>query len=250
MNLFGLIGYPVAHSASPDYFARRFGEIGLADAVYRLFPVSSADLIPLVWARNPDLRGFNVTIPYKAKIIPYLHKIDPVAAVIGAVNTVVVFRDGEKVHLSGYNTDAEGFRQSADFSGHKRAFVLGTGGSSAAVSYILRDEGIDVTLVSRTLTSHDCVRYPEIDKKMMEAHTLIVNTTPLGMFPDTRSAPPLPYKWVTPRHFLYDLVYNPPKTTFLLKGEASGANIQSGEAMLKLQAELSLELFRKALPTV
>ena len=207
---FGLIGYPLEHSASAGYFADKFEREGLTDYSYSLFPLMSVDeVIPLI-AGTPGLQGFNVTIPYKQSIIPFLDRLDDVAEEIGAVNTVMIKHSGPKYELYGYNTDAEGFRLSLplDFH-HKFALILGTGGSSNAVAYSLRKMGLKVLRVSRTKKAEGIISYEEIDNDLLGQYTFIVNCTPVGMFPEVNMAPPLPFSLLGPSHYIYDLIYNP-----------------------------------------
>lgn len=239
--VFGLIGHPLGHSLSRRFFTEKFRREGL-DAEYLTWDLPSlrsrADL--------PDvegLRGFNVTIPYKTRIIPMLDAVDKVAAVIGAVNVVKVADDGAggRTILTGYNTDAPGFRLSLlsmpgfDPSAHRRALVLGTGGASKAVVYALKTLGIDSTLVSRR-EAPDVLTYRDLDAGVMAAHTLIVNCTPLGTYPAVGEAPPLPYDLVSERHFCHDLVYNPATTLFMKLCAERGATVKNGAEMLRNQA--------------
>ncbi|MBL7137530.1 MAG: shikimate dehydrogenase [Bacteroidales bacterium] len=242
-KVFGLIGYPLDHSWSPSYFQQQFQVHGLPDHRYQLFPLKTLnDFLPLL-DNIPDLCGLNVTIPYKETIIPCLDESDPRAAEIGAVNTILIRGSGPNRTLTGHNTDAEGFLRSADFSGHQSALIFGTGGASRAVCYALQKMGIRCTLVSRSGTLRKAISYKDLDDEMMSTHTLIINATPIGMYPDEGPPPPIPYHLINSHHFLYDLVYNPEETHFLKEGLKRGARIQSGLKMLHLQAELSFELF-------
>ncbi|MFH1296017.1 MAG: shikimate dehydrogenase [Bacteroidota bacterium] len=242
-KVFGLIGYPLDHSWSPSCFQQQFQVHGYPDYRYQLFPIERVESFLPLLENIPDLCGLNVTIPYKETIIPYLDELDARAAEIGAVNTILFRGSATGRKLSGYNTDAEGFMSSADFTGHRSALILGTGGASRAVSYALRKMGIWHTLVSRSGALKKAISYEDLDDEMMATHTLIINTTPLGMYPDEGASPPLPYHLITSRHFLYDLVYNPEETLFLKEGLKHGARAQSGLKMLHLQAELAFELF-------
>jgi shikimate dehydrogenase len=241
---FGLIGYPLEHSASARYFTSKFERERLNNYSYSLFPLMHLDEIKALTASIPGLQGLNVTIPYKQSIIPLLDQLDPVAAEIGAVNTVVVKRNNKGFLLSGYNTDAKGFRLSLpqDFN-HTHALVLGTGGASAAVTYVLKTMGIEVLKVSRDKRSEGIIGYEEINKDVLERFTFIINSTPSGMFPQTNAAPALPFHLLGPRHFVYDLIYNPAETLLLKQAREAGASTQNGMEMLKLQAELAFKIW-------
>jgi len=240
---FGLIGYPLTHSWSPRIFRKMFQENELYNHSYHLFPLSDINLFQLLLENNPGLSGVNVTIPYKEAVMPFLDETDEVALAIGAVNTVTVnYKQGNRV-LKGFNTDVVGFERSADFSEHNKALVLGTGGAARAVGYALKKLGIESQPVSRSSSQSGVLCYEELDPGIMDTHTLIVNATPLGMNPDEQSYPPIPYHLITPRHFLYDLVYNPAETQFLRKSALYGAMTQSGLKMLHLQAEAAFRIF-------
>jgi len=242
-NIYGLIGFPLDHSWSPSYFQKRFLEMGLKNHDYQLYPLESLDQLPSLLERTPNLHGLNVTIPYKESILSFIDIIDPVAKEIGAVNTIRIQQSGNKHKLIGYNTDAGGFASSADFSNHRAALILGTGGASRAVTYALRKMGITCTLVSSKGAQKETLSYDDLDQDIIDRHTLIINTTPLGMYPNTQKAPALPYNLISPTHFLYDLVYNPEITQFMKHGIAQGARVQSGLSMLHQQAEQALKLF-------
>jgi shikimate dehydrogenase len=241
--IYGLIGYPLSHSWSAAWFSEKFTKETITDKKYLLFPLEQISDFPGLIRMNPDLHGLNVTIPYKEKIIDFLDELDDTAKNIGAVNTIRIIRKPGVTLLKGYNTDAEGFRLSADLSGFKKALILGTGGASKAVAFTLKNQGIDFLLISRNPVNSYSIRYAEITEEIMNSHSLIINTTPLGMYPDIDSFPPIPYQWVTGSHFLYDLVYNPELTLFLNKGQEKGATIQNGKKMLQLQAEKSFEIW-------
>src|SRR5690606_15598104 len=229
MKKFGLIGYPLSHSFSKGYFTEKFKREGLEDHTYEVFPLPNLSDFEELLRSNPDLCGLNVTIPHKIGIMFYLDKIDKAAKEIDAVNCIKIikhrpaedFFSGElsstKVNLIGYNTDASAFEQSLQpllRKNHSKALVLGTGGASRAVTYVLSQLGIDYLLVSRRAARKQ-IRYKEITKEMMQERQLIINTTPLGMSPDIGSCPDIPYEFITDQHLLYDLVYNPAKTEFL-----------------------------------
>ncbi len=232
---YGIIGYPLAQSFSQKYFTRKFRASGLEGYRYDLFPLAHISEFPRVLADNPQLSGFNITIPHKERIIAFLHYRDAVVEACGACNCVRL-HNGE---LWGYNTDVVGFEQSL-LPGlqphHNKALVLGTGGAAKAVQYVLRKLGIDYSMVSRTPAAGH-LTYADLNEGLIAEHPLIVNTTPLGMYPETEHCPELPYDALTPRHYLYDLVYNPEQTLFLQKGMAAGAQVKNGYDMLVLQAE-------------
>lgn len=248
-KLYGLIGYPLSHSFSKRYFGEKFERENIFDCSYELFPLEKIEeLEPLLKTEN--LVGLNVTIPYKLDVIPYLDDLDPrTAARIGAVNTIRIYPDGS---TRGYNTDYYGFKNSLeDWLDHRgedknslRALVLGTGGSSKAVTTALEDLQIPFTQVSRS-AGENLLTYEEINAEVLEAHRLIVNTTPLGMSPNTEVAPPIPYEHLTARHYLYDLIYNPGETLFLRKGSEKGAATMNGLTMLHLQAEKSWSIWNE-----
>jgi shikimate dehydrogenase len=185
----------------------------------------------------------NVTIPFKEKILPFLDDLDPVAKKIGAVNTVKIIHTKGMTVLKGYNTDAGGFRDSINLAEHKAALILGTGGASKAVAFVLQSLGIKFLFVSRRNTGPDIIHYSGLSKEVIMKYTLIINTSPLGMFPYISSYPLIPYSCLTKDHFLYDLVYHPPETEFLKKGKALGTSIQNGLQMLYHQAELSYDIW-------
>jgi shikimate dehydrogenase len=243
--IYGLIGYPLSHSWSADWFSDKFLKENWVDKKYLLFPLERIEDFPDLIHKNPDIRGLNVTIPYKEKIINFLDELDDTAEMIGAVNTIFVHHNEGFPVLKGYNTDAEGFRLSMNFSGFKKALILGTGGASKAVAFTLKKLGIDFLFVSRNPVAIPCIHYTEITEEIIQTHPLIINTSPLGMYPDIDSFPPIPYQWVTGSHYLYDLVYNPPLTIFLKKGSGLGAIVQNGTKMLYLQAEESLKIWER-----
>lgn len=244
MKKYGLIGYPLTHSFSEKFFADKFSREKLSEVSYTNFPISDISLLPSLIS-DPELEGFNVTIPYKEKILPFLDSIDPVAREIGAVNTVRVSRKNDRTFLTGYNTDAEAFiitLRTFQPVFPSSALVLGTGGASKAVVHSLQKSGIRVTLVSRR-PEKGRLTYSDLNSEVMGENLLIVNTTPLGTYPDTESRPPIPYHLLTERHCLYDLVYNPPETGFLLSGKDSGARTLNGYAMLVAQAEAAWKIW-------
>jgi Shikimate 5-dehydrogenase len=240
MRLFGLIGMPLAQSFSKKYFTEKFEKEGIADSMYELFPLEEIHQLSDLLLRHSNLEGLNVTIPYKEQVLPYLHAIDEEAKAIGACNCIKI-KDGK---LTGFNTDAPAFRESLLQQlqpHHNKALVLGTGGAAKAVVHVLRGLGIPFTYVSRS--SGSGLVYEELSREIMEEYPLIINTTPLGSFPKMDTAPAIPYEYLTERHYLYDLVYNPAKTLFLQQGEERGATIKNGYEMLVGQAELSWKIW-------
>ena len=236
MRHFGIIGFPLSHSFSAKYFNEKFATEQI-EAEYSLYPTKEENLESKVESLLNSLDGFNVTLPYKQAIILYLDRLDETAEAIGAVN--VVHR------RVGYNTDCLGFMDSIRplLRGYdKQALVLGTGGASKAVCYGLRKLGITTTLVSRT-PREGILGYDELTDEVMAAHTIIVNCTPLGMFPDVDSCAPIPYEHITARHLLFDCVYNPEETLFLRKGKAQGATIRNGIEMLIGQAKAAWKIW-------
>ncbi len=243
---YGLIGYPLTHSFSKQYFTRKFARESLFDCYYENFPIESIDQLPDLINRHADLEGLNVTIPYKEKIIALLDKLDEESHAIGAVNTVKIIRSQETYRLNGYNTDAYGFYTSIKpvlKSWHKNALILGTGGASKAVAFALKKLNISMTFVSRHPHQQDHISYPELSGGMLSDYQIIVNTSPLGMYPNTGSFPGIPYQDLSPRHILYDLIYNPEETLFLKKGKSMGAAVMNGLEMLHLQAERAWEIW-------
>jgi shikimate dehydrogenase len=242
MKTYGLIGFPLEHSFSQNYFTEKFEKIQLYESRYLNFPMESVSGLKDLIAANPDLRGLNITIPHKVNVIPLLDSLDETAQAVGAVNTIKVNADGS---LKGYNTDVWGFARSllnVIKPRHKQALILGTGGASLAVRYFLPKIGIAYQTVSRTPEAGE-IPYEQLNDGVMQKHTLIINCTPLGTFPDTASCPDIPYESLTEQHLLYDLVYNPPLTEFLKRGKAKGASIKNGEEMLKQQAEESWRIW-------
>lgn len=247
MRQYGLIGFPLGHSFSQRYFAEKFQKEGIENCSYMNFPIEKIEKIEEVLHEHSDLQGFNVTIPYKQAIIPYLSKLSREAETIGAVNCVRRTPEG----LIGYNTDAYGFHRSLNtlLNGvHPgRALVLGTGGASRAIKFVLSEMNIPFDTVSRRLQGADYT-YKILTDEIIQAHRLIINCTPLGTFPKTDEYPDLPYEAIGPSHFLFDLVYNPPLTEFLRRGKQRGASIQNGYEMLVGQAELAWEIWNNPNP--
>jgi shikimate dehydrogenase len=246
MRKFGLIGYPLTHSFSERYFTEKFVREGVRDCSYTAWSLSAiADLPSLL--TDPELCGLNVTIPYKQQVLPYLTIQNEVVRAIGACNCIKIL--GGK--LEGHNTDVIGFEQSLIKKlqpHHTQALVLGTGGAAKAVGYVLEKLGIGYRFVSRKVGragADENLSYEEVDGPLLLSHTLLINTTPMGMYPKVEEAPPLPYEALSPRHYLFDLVYNPERTLFLQKGEQRGATVENGYEMLILQAEESWRIWNE-----
>lgn len=245
MKLYGLIGYPLGHSFSKKYFTNKFKREGLIDCSYELFPINSIKELPSLINSQPYLKGFNVTIPYKQQVLKYVTETSEAVKEIGAANVIKI--DGDKIVA--FNTDVIGFKESLiqklkPF--HKKALILGTGGSSNAVQYVLRNLGMEFLLVSTThQPSSEIISYSMINENIMSDHTLIINCTPVGMEPNDSDLPNLPYQFISHKHYLFDLIYNPEKTSFLQKGEQMGAIIQNGYEMLVLQAEESWNIWKQ-----
>jgi len=243
MKLYGLIGYPLGHSFSKKYFSEKFLREGITDCRYKLFAIPSIKDLPLVINSNPDLKGLNVTIPYKQKVLDYVNETTDAVKNIGAANTIKFAGD----KIIAYNTDVIGFENSLIQKikpSHKKALVLGTGGSSKAIQYVLKKLGIDFLLVTRNQSLQEgFINYSMIDEAMINDHQLIINCTPVGMYPKDNEYPQLPYKFLSSQHYLYDLVYKPEKTLFLKRGEDKGATIQNGLDMLTIQAEESWKIW-------
>jgi shikimate dehydrogenase len=236
MRLFGLIGYPLTQSFSKKYFEKKFEQQGLTDCRFENFSIVSINELPTIIESNPDLAGLAVTIPYKKTIIPLLHNRQHIPAGLDACNCIRVING----KLEGYNTDHAGFEKSFVpllKSHHHKALVLGNGGATEAVTFVLRKHGITYEIVSRQLHDDSSLTYDQLDEKIMQEHRVIINTTPLGMYPSVEQCPPIPYEFIGQDHLLYDLIYNPPLTLFLRKGKEKGATIMNGEDMLVLQAE-------------
>lgn len=235
MRKFGLIGYPLGHSFSKKYFTEKFANECINDTVYENFELPKMELLKTIVAENPDLRGLNVTIPYKESVLRYLDELSDDAQEIGAVNTIKI----SSGKLKGCNTDYIGFMRALIpllKPTHTKALILGTGGSSLAVKYALEKLGIEYLLVSRNPFEENEIGYDAVSEKLLHEHTLIINTTPVGMFPDVLKSPEIPYQFLSGKHLLFDLVYNPEETLFLQKGKEQGATIKNGYEMLVLQA--------------
>ena len=237
-KIYGLIGFPLGHSFSQDYFNRKFDAENIS-ARYLNFEIPDIGDFMEIVSQYPMLSGLNVTIPYKQQVIPYLTAIDPVAEQIGAVNVIKIERtNGGYPTFVGYNSDVVGFSDSiAPMLNEKRcrALILGTGGAAKAVEYALQNLGVATTFVSRT-KREGMLTYEELTPEVMAQNLVIVNTTPLGMYPHTEECPDIPYDCITPEHLCYDLLYNPDVTLFMRKAQERGAEVKNGLEMLLLQA--------------
>lgn len=244
-KIFGLIGYPLSHSFSKKYFTEKFEKENIKDYEYNLYPIEKIDLLPKLIADNYSLCGLNITIPYKESVLPFLDELDETAKAVGAVNCIkIVSGTGYKVsRLIGYNTDVYGFRQSIKpflEIQHERALILGTGGASKAVAFVLKEIGIECYFVSRSkhqVSGNKTFLYTELNENIMKVFKLIVNTTPLGMYPHVNEVPEIPYNLISSTHLLVDLIYNPAETEFLKHGKLQGASTINGLSMLHQQAE-------------
>ena len=244
MDKYGLIGYPLGHSFSIGYHNQRFADEGI-DAKYMNFEISNIEQLIEVLSQNPELKGLNVTIPYKEKVMEYLDFISPEARAIGAVNVIRVVHEGSNIVLKGYNSDVIGFTQSIEpmlESYHKKALVLGTGGASKAVAYGLKSLGIEPVFVSR-YERPGTIQYERITPEVVKEYNVIVNCTPLGMFPKIDTCPQLPYEALDDHNILYDLISNPDETLFMRRGAEKGASVKNGLEMLLLQAFASWEFW-------
>lgn len=241
MKRYGLIGYPLTHSLSQQYFTDKFSQEGINDCIYERFSIPSIDDLHTILDTHKDLCGFNITIPYKKEVLAFLTERSKAVEEVGACNCVKI----EGQNLIGYNTDVIGFENSLiPFlkPTHNQALVLGTGGAALAIVYVLQKLGIAYKYVSRTAAEGQ-FSYNELDASVMELHTLVINTTPLGMFPNIEACPDIPYQLLTPEHHLFDLTYNPAESTFLAKGKQMGATIQNGQQMFVEQAEQSWRIW-------
>lgn len=241
MAKYGLVGKNIAYSFSKTFFTAKFEHEKRTDT-YHNFDIEDISKLHNILTTTKNLKGFNVTIPYKESIIPYLDRVDKEAAQIGAVNTVKIAKDGK---LVGYNTDHYGFATAlANFLPlpAKTALILGTGGASKAVAYVLDTMDFEYKFVSRTKTSHT-ITYKELDKDIIAAHYLIINCTPLGTYPAIEDYPPIPYQHLSPKHLLFDLIYNPKETEFLKRGYAKGSRVSNGLKMLEYQAKRAWKIW-------
>ena len=245
MKVFGLIGFPLEHSFSKSYFTEKFEKEKIG-ARYENFPIESLAELPSIFEENLLLKGLNVTIPYKEKIIPFLHKIESEAKKIRAINTIRIEHLYGNIHLTGFNTDVDGFELSLVpllRPQHTRALIIGAGGASRSVCYVLDKLKIKWKIVSRNPQTAQMISYSEVTHSLIDSSKLIINTSPLGMFPRTEGFPDLPYSSIGPEHLLYDLVYNPQLTQFMQKGLQNGAQVKNGLEMLQIQADKAWEIW-------
>ncbi len=240
---FGLVGKNISYSFSKGYFTDKFSDLGLKGYSYENFDLQHINELPELLTSNPEVMGLNVTIPYKQEVIAYLDELDTQAEEIGAVNTIKF--DGKR--LIGYNTDAYGFQKSIEpflKSHHTKALILGTGGASKAIAFVLGQLGIGVTYVSRNPDATQ-IGYDDLNRSVLENHLVLVNCTPLGTYPNVDQKPDIPYTHITEQHLLFDLIYNPENTAFLKEGKQQGADIVNGLGMLQLQADRAWEIWRQ-----
>ena len=245
-KVFGLLGKNISYSFSRGYFTKKFETLDLKKYLYKNFDIQDLKEFPEVIAEETNLLGINVTIPYKEEVIQYLDTLDKTAEEIGAVNTIKFTKRG---NLKGYNTDVVGFKNSIApllKKHHKHALILGTGGASKAVAYALAKNNIACVFVSRSPSENNEISYKDLDAAIIAKHHIIVNCTPLGTSPDIHLSPAIPYAFITDKHLLYDLIYNPEITSFLSKGKDRGAVIKNGYEMLELQAEESWRIWNES----
>jgi shikimate dehydrogenase len=244
MRIFGLIGRNINYSFSVAYFSDKFQKENITDALYKNFDIPDVTYFLQILKKHKDLKGLNVTIPYKQEIIPYLDKLSRKAEEVGAVNTIKITKKGL---LKGYNTDVYGFKKSLKpllKPHHKKALVLGTGGASKAVIYVLDKLGLDYKIVSRNPEENQ-ISYANITQEVMQEYMVVINCTPLGTFPNIEQCPEFNYEYFTAKHLAFDLIYNPAETTFLKKAKQQGASIQNGYQMLVFQAEKAWKIWNK-----
>ncbi len=242
MKLYGLIGYPLGHSFSKQFFTEKFEREKITDCGFEAFPIESISQFPALLKSNPSLKGLSVTIPYKEQVLQYVDEISDEVKAIGATNSIKI-SNGK---LTAYNTDIVGFEKS--FAKllqpqHTRALVLGTGGASKAVQYVLKKLQIDFLVVTRNKQNEKQITYSDVDEALMKNNTVIINCSPVGMYPNDNLAPSIPYQFISPTHYLYDLIYKPAETLFLKNGKERGAIVENGYEMLLLQAEESWRIW-------
>lgn len=244
MDKYGLIGYPLGHSFSVSFFNEKFANEGI-NARYINFEIPNIEDLPEILASTPELKGLNVTIPYKQKVISYIDELSPEARAIGAVNVIRITRKGKNLTLKGFNSDVIGFTRSIEpmlENIHKKALILGTGGASRAIEYGLKSLGLETLFVSRA-KKDGCITYKEVTPELIKEYNVIVNCTPLGMYPKADTCPDLPYEAMDTHTILYDLIYNPDETLFMKNGAKYGATTKNGLEMLLLQAFASWDFW-------
>lgn len=247
-KIYGLIGYPLSHSFSKKYFTEKFEKENILNSVYLNFEIDKIELLSEIIENNEELKGLNVTIPYKQSVIPYLTEVDAVAKEIGAVNTIKVVKDNNEIKLKGYNTDYYGFLESLKLllKGNERnALIFGNGGAAKAVIQAVKTLRLEYKIVSRTPLANDLnqISYSEIDEEKISSTQLFINTTPLGMWPNTDKCIEFPYHAMNKNVIAYDLIYNPEETLFMRKAKENGAIVSNGLKMLYLQAEKAWEIY-------
>ena len=247
MKTYGLIGHRLGYSFSKGFFTEKFEKENLQEHEYVNFELNSINEFPGIFEKNDHIAGLNCTIPYKQQIMPFMDEIDQEAAAVGAINTVKIIRDAGKMKLKGYNTDVYGFENSLKpllNEKHEKALILGTGGASKAIKYILGKLGIDYLSASIEAELFEKeIRYEQIDGNLLKEYLIVIHATPLGTFPKVDACPNIPYEKLTSDHVLFDLVYNPEETLFMKKGKEQGATIKNGLEMLHLQAKKSWEIW-------
>ncbi len=251
MKKLGLIGYPLSHSFSKKYFEEKFKRNNISDYCYQLYPLNSISELPKLLEKEENLKGLNVTIPYKEAVIPYLTELDETASAVGAVNCIKISGAATLFTLTGYNTDVWGFKQSIKpflDARHEKALIIGTGGASKAVEYVLKSIGVECWFLTRDkskFSKTNVLSYTEVNEYVIRAFKLIINTSPVGMYPNTAACPDLPYHLLGTDHLLYDLVYNPEETCFLKKGKEQGATVINGLGMLYSQADKAWDIWNQ-----
>ncbi|TMM29042.1 shikimate dehydrogenase [Polaribacter aestuariivivens] len=245
-RVFGLLGKDISYSFSRGYFTEKFKKMGFEKCKYVNFDIPTIKKFPSEVIETPHLSGINVTIPYKQEVIPYLDKLDKTAKKIGAVNTIKLTKRG---NLKGYNTDVIGFEKSISpflKKHHKFALILGTGGASKAIAYALKQNKIDYKFVSRNPSGKKQISYENLSEEVINKYTVIINCTPLGTSPNVDKYPSIPYQFLSEKHLLFDLIYNPELTVFLSKGQEKGATVKNGYEMLEIQAEESWKIWNQS----
>jgi shikimate dehydrogenase len=248
-KLYGLIGYPLSHSFSARYFAQKFKEENIPDCKYLNFPIDDISEFKGLLNEHVNLKGLNVTIPYKEQILPFLDEVSTAAKEIGAVNTIKIFRESRsEVYTKGFNTDVFGFEESLrvfNVAQPKRALILGTGGASKAVEWVLQQYQTEILFASRSPSKENHIHYSDINENLFQSFLLVINTTPLGMYPITEKYPPLPYQATNPATTFFDLIYNPDETVFLKKGRERNCKTINGMFMLEQQAEKAWQIWNE-----
>jgi shikimate dehydrogenase len=248
MKIYGLIGFPLGHSFSKGYFTEKFSRESIIDSIYKNFPIKEVSILPSLVESTPSLMGLNVTIPYKEQVIPFLNELSEAATAIGAVNTIKITRKNNEIRMKGFNTDVNGFQKSLEsyeIEVPSKTLVLGAGGAAKAVKWVLETHNTSIYFATRNPYKDNHLSYSEISESGLGEFKLIINTTPLGMFPSTDSLPELPYNTLQNDHTLFDLVYNPLETAFLKEGKKRNCKIINGLYMLEQQAEESWRIWNK-----